>query len=88
MLAADALSAATPAAGLFGDPAALPAAAATAADDGRLAPGGRGPGPARSDDSPRPGPASQRAQSMQVRAAGRAASRSAAIGRPQVSQIP
>ena len=30
----------------------------------------------------------QRAQSMQVRAAGRAASRSGAIGRPQVSQIP
>jgi hypothetical protein len=30
----------------------------------------------------------QRAQVMQVRAAGRAASRSGAIGRPQVSQIP
>jgi uncharacterized membrane protein YczE len=33
-------------------------------------------------------PAGQRAQSMQVRADGRAASRSAAIGRPQDSQIP
>ena len=32
--------------------------------------------------------AAQRAQSMQVRAAGRAARRSGAIGRPQVSQIP
>jgi hypothetical protein len=41
----------------------------------------------RDDDELGPGPV-YRAQSMQVRAAGRASSRSAPIGRPQVSQRP